>query len=79
MSFDSVPILDLARARHPDTKPTFLHSLRDALLTVGFLYIKNTGIDDSLIQDVVEQGRAFFDLPQEEKMKIQMKNTRSCK
>ncbi|KAL8795818.1 MAG: hypothetical protein Q9195_001698 [Heterodermia aff. obscurata] len=77
MSFDSVPILDLARARDPDTKPTFLSSLRDALLTVGFFYIKNTGIDDSLIQDVVEQGRAFFDLPQEEKLKIQMKNTRS--
>ncbi|CAF9918476.1 MAG: hypothetical protein HETSPECPRED_003766 [Heterodermia speciosa] len=78
MSFDSVPILDLARARDPDTKPTFLSALRDALLTVGFFYIKNTGIDDSLIQDVVEQGRAFFDLPQEEKLKIQMKNTRSC-
>ena len=78
MSFDSVPILDLARARHPSTKPIFLSSLRDALLTVGFFYIKNTGIDDSLIQDVVEQGRAFFDLPQEEKLKIQMKNTKSC-
>lgn len=79
MSFDSVPILDLAQARHPDTKPTFLSSLRDALLTVGFFYIKNIGIDDSLIHDVVHQGREFFDLPQEEKLKIQMKNTKSCK
>ena len=77
MSFESVPILDLALARDPDTKPFFLSSLRDALLKVGFLYIKNTGIDDALIQDVISQGRAFFDLPQEEKLKVEMKNVPS--
>ena len=77
MSFESVPILDLALARDPETKPAFLSSLRDALLTVGFLYIKNIGIEDSLIQDVVAQGKAFFDLPQEEKLKIQMRNVPS--
>ena len=77
MSFQSVPILDLALARDPETKPDFLSSLRDALLIVGFLYIKNIGIEDSLIQDVIAQGKAFFDLPQEEKLKIQMRNVPS--
>ena len=74
MSFDSIPVLDLSLAQNESTKPAFLESLRNALLDIGFLYIKNTGIEDSLIADVIEQGRAFFDLPEEKKLEVQMKN-----
>lgn len=73
MSFSSIPVLDLSLASNQDTKPAFLESLRIALLDVGFLYIKNTGIDDTLIQDVIEQGKAFFGLPDEKKLEVQMK------
>ena len=73
MSFSSIPVLDLSLAGNQDTKPAFLESLRIALLDVGFLYIKNTGIDDTLIQDVIEQGKAFFGLPDEKKLEVQMK------
>ncbi len=74
MSFSSIPVLDLSLARDPQTKSAFLESLRNALLDVGFLYIKNTGIDDALIQDVIEQGKNFFDLPEGKKLEVQMKN-----
>lgn len=77
MSFDTIPILDLALSRDQNTKPAFLESLREALLEVGFLYIKNTGIDDSLIQDVITEGKAFFDLPEAKKLEIEMKNVPS--
>ena len=77
MSFDAIPVLDLSLSRHPNTKTAFLSSLRNALLDVGFLYIKNTGIDDALIQDVIEQGKAFFHLPEEQKLEVQMKNVPS--
>lgn len=77
MSFSSLPILDLALSRDPNTKPAFLTSLRKVLLEVGFLYIKNTGIDDALIQDVIAQGRAFFDLPEEKKLEIEMQHAPS--
>ena len=77
MSFSTIPILDISLARSPDTKPTFLGSLRNALLDVGFLYIKNTGIDPDLIQNVIEQGKAFFELPEEKKLEIQMKSVPS--
>lgn len=73
-SFTEVPILDLEQARNPDTKPAFLDELKNALLHVGFLYVKNTGIDDSLVQDVVRLCKDFFDLPEEEKLRIEMKN-----
>ena len=77
MSFSSIPVLDISLARNKATKPAFLQSLRNALLDVGFLYIEHTGIDASLIQSVIAEGKAFFDLPEEKKLEIQMKNASS--
>jgi isopenicillin N synthase-like dioxygenase len=67
MSFTSIPILDLAQSRDPATKPQFLAELRHALMEVGFLYLKNVGIPDTLWREVISEGRAFFDIPEEEK------------
>ncbi|MCJ1372759.1 hypothetical protein MMC20_003984 [Loxospora ochrophaea] len=77
MSFNAIPILDLSLSRDPKTKSAFLEDLRHALLEVGFLYISNTGIDDDLISQVISQGKAFFDLPDDKKLEIQMKNAPS--
>ncbi|KAK3672799.1 hypothetical protein LTR78_007385 [Recurvomyces mirabilis] len=74
MAFKEIPILDLSEARSDSTKPAFLRQLRDALLNVGFLYIKNAGIDQELFDRVCEQGIQFFDLSDEEKLRIEMKN-----
>lgn len=54
--FKEIPILDLSLARSEETKPEFLKQLREALLTVGFLYIKNTGIDQQFYDKVCEEG-----------------------
>jgi isopenicillin N synthase-like dioxygenase len=67
MSFDHIPILSLSEARDPATKSHFLEQLRHALLEVGFLYLKDVGIPDELVQNVKQEGVAFFDLPEEEK------------
>lgn len=77
MSFTEIPVLDLSLARNESTKPAFLDALRDALLHVGFLYLKNTGIQQDLFDRVCAEGIAFFDLPEEEKLRIEMKNTPS--
>ncbi|KAM3456950.1 hypothetical protein MY3296_001320 [Beauveria thailandica] len=77
MSFTSIPMLDLAEAKDSATKPEFLRQLRHALMEVGFLYLKNVGIPDRLFEQVIEQGKAFFDIPEEEKLKIEMKNAPS--
>ncbi|KAL9115988.1 MAG: hypothetical protein Q9227_000356 [Pyrenula ochraceoflavens] len=77
MSFDTIPILDLSLAREPSTKQSFLDALKHSLLEVGFLYIKNTGINDELVQNVIQQGKSFFDLPEEKKLEIEMKNASS--
>jgi isopenicillin N synthase-like dioxygenase len=67
MSFTSIPILDLALAQDPATKPAFLSELRHALMEVGFLYLKNVGISDETFKQVIEEGKGFFDIPNEEK------------
>lgn len=77
MPFHEIPILDLSLARDEATKPAFLQELLDALLNVGFLYIKNTGIDQALFDKVCREGIQFFDLPEDEKLRIEMKNAKS--
>ncbi|KAK5198019.1 hypothetical protein LTR99_009436 [Exophiala xenobiotica] len=77
MSFTSIPILDLSLAHDPATKPQLLTDLRHALLEVGFLYIRNTGISPSLISEVITLGKYFFDLPEDKKLEIEMKNAPS--
>lgn len=67
MSFTSIPILDLCLAQDEATKPAFLADLRHALMEVGFLYLKNVGISDSDFKRVIEEGKAFFDIPEDEK------------
>ena len=76
-SFTEIPILDLSLANSPDTKLQFLDDLRHALLEVGFLYIKNTGIDPALVEDAKREGLAFFDLPMEAKLEVEMKQAAS--
>ena len=65
--FSEIPILDLSLARDEATKPKFLEDLKHALLEVGFLYLKNIGIPEQLVEDVKREGIAFFDIPEEEK------------
>jgi isopenicillin N synthase-like dioxygenase len=76
-SFKSIPILDLALADDEHTKESFLKDLRFALRDVGFFYIKNFGIDMDLINLVMSEGKAFFELPEEKKLEIEMKNAPS--
>lgn len=77
MSFKEIPLLDLSLANVPASKPAFLADLRHALLEVGFLYLKNVGISDELFAKVISEGKGFFDIPREEKLKIEMKNAPS--
>ncbi len=66
-AFTNIPILDLSKARNPTTKPEFLDELRHSLLEVGFLYLKNVGIEHEEFEKVKEEGRRFFELPEDEK------------
>ncbi|RMZ86334.1 hypothetical protein DV736_g6440, partial [Chaetothyriales sp. CBS 134916] len=59
----SIPIIDLAKAQTTDSRAELLDELRFALLDVGFLYIKNHGVDQRLIQELTDTLPTLFDLP----------------
>ncbi|RLV95793.1 putative 2-oxoglutarate-dependent dioxygenase [Spathaspora sp. JA1] len=78
MSFHNIPILDLNLAFNPETKPQFLEQLRDAMINVGFLLLKNyesLGPNEKELQEIKQQAIEFFALPDETKLKCEMINS----
>jgi isopenicillin N synthase-like dioxygenase len=53
----------------PD-KHTQAAQIREACLSAGFFYIVNHGIDRKLVEEVFAKSKAFFALPEAEKMKV---------
>ena len=74
--FTSVPVIDWALYKSPDTKPQFLSELRSALIGVGFFYLKNHDVPEDVLAEFIRQGIAFFDLPIEKKKEVDIANSK---
>lgn len=59
----SIPTINLSLATDPSTRPQVLQDIRHALLDVGFLYLSNHGIAESVIHDLVDLLPTLFALP----------------
>ncbi len=70
-----IPTIDLSLALNPSSKAQLLSQLCSTLTDVGFFYLKNSGIDPLLMEKMREVTPKFFDLPLEEKRKVDMINT----
>lgn len=68
----SLPILDLSRLSQGGERDAFLAELRETARGLGFFYLTGHGIDAGLISDVLGLSRQFFDLPEKDKLEIQM-------
>ena len=75
MSMSSLPVLDLALSKNPDTAELFRKQLRDATHEMGFFYLVGHEISDDLQQRLLSVAREFFALPTAEKLAIE--NVRS--
>lgn len=73
--FSEIPILDLSLAQNPSTRPQLLKELRHILLNVGFLYIKNHGVSEAAIGNLIDSLPRLFALPPEEKRSISLENS----
>jgi isopenicillin N synthase-like dioxygenase len=60
----------------PTTKKQFLKQLQNAIVNVGFFYIKNTGIPREIQNQMTEKAISFFDLPLEKKLEVEMVNSK---
>lgn len=74
-NFSEIPILDLCLAANPSTKPQLLQELRHILLNVGFLYVKNHGVSEIAVKDLIDSLPTLFALPLEEKKSIALENS----
>lgn len=72
--FASIPVVDLSLQNDE-----VVAAIKDACTRVGFFYIKNHGVPERVIDAGFAQAKRFFDLPQEEKMKIDIHKSANMK
>lgn len=71
MTSDSVPVVDLARARFSAAdKRAVAGHIDDANQHIGFLTLTNHGVSPSLLRRMNEVTAEFFDLPIEQKLLV---------
>ncbi|RDX46574.1 Clavaminate synthase-like protein [Lentinus brumalis] len=80
-TFEDIPIINLADARHPDTevRRALAVEIRNACINVGFFYVKNHGIPEETISSTVEAAKRFFALPSSTKMAMDIHKTPNFK
>jgi isopenicillin N synthase-like dioxygenase len=74
-NFLSVSVVDYALATDPATKPRFLADLQNALVNVGFLYLKNPPIAKEDMEKIVEYIPKLFDISPAAKQNIKLANS----
>ncbi len=70
--FKEIPTLDVGRMYSPNRadREQLAEELRDAATRVGFMQIKNHGVDQTIIDTAFDEAKKFFELPLAEKMKL---------
>jgi isopenicillin N synthase-like dioxygenase len=68
-SFPSIPLIDLRGDRQEAVR-----QIHEACRTVGFFMIQNHGLDTNTIDKAWKASQAFFDLPEEEKIRHKTTN-----
>jgi isopenicillin N synthase-like dioxygenase len=72
---NTLPVLDFREFDAPEGRNAFLEKLRRAARDVGFFYLIGHGIDLGFLEDLFAKSRAFFDLPEAEKLSVEMVNS----
>ncbi|KAL7537535.1 hypothetical protein ACHAXR_007894 [Thalassiosira sp. AJA248-18] len=63
--FNAIPIIDLSQPKH-----VYAQQIGDACRNVGFFYIINHGVDQEVMEGVLEKSKEFFELDLESKLKV---------
>ncbi|MDQ0394204.1 isopenicillin N synthase family dioxygenase [Labrys monachus] len=70
---EKLPILDFSRFDgKPEERAGFLRDLRAAARGPGFFYLTGHSIPQLLVDDALRLSRRFFDLPEQDKLAIEM-------
>ncbi|KXL41871.1 MAG: hypothetical protein FE78DRAFT_94311 [Acidomyces sp. 'richmondensis'] len=73
-----VPIVDIGPYSHPDSSPTtkrhVIDEVRKACAEFGFIQIKGHGVPVGVQQRILDSCKALFDLTQDQKDALSLKN-----
>jgi isopenicillin N synthase-like dioxygenase len=74
IGIDQIPVIDMGPAlgEDPSAERAVAAAFRKAATEVGFFYIRNHGVDWTLVERAREAARRFFDLPIEEKNRVRV-------
>lgn len=77
--FDSLPVIDLAPifGEDPEAKRALAVALRRACSEVGFFYVKNHGVPQTVIEGAFATAQRYFAQSTEEKMAIHVAKSRN--
>ncbi|KAG2337944.1 Clavaminate synthase-like protein [Suillus weaverae] len=80
-AFESIPIIDLEGAFSEDEalRRALAQQIRTACMDVGFFYVKNHGIAQQCLDEVLRVNKEYYSLPAEEKMKLYHKTVPNFK
>ncbi|MDJ0596480.1 MAG: 2-oxoglutarate and iron-dependent oxygenase domain-containing protein [Pleurocapsa sp. MO_226.B13] len=69
---EKIPVIDFAPFREGDRsqRSAISAEIYRACQEIGFMYLKNPGIDSDLVAETFERSRKFFNLPLSEKNKL---------
>ena len=69
---NELPIVDMSgvRAGQPKAVERAARDIHAAFTTVGFLYIANHGLPETVIQDALREAQGFFRQPVEKKREV---------
>ena len=74
----ALPLLDLSPFAADESSPeaqAFVDELREVVHTVGFLYVTGHGVDPELATRIHDVTRAFFALPEADRLEIENVNS----
>ncbi|KAJ3998816.1 hypothetical protein F5050DRAFT_1742118 [Lentinula boryana] len=76
-SFQTIPIINLSQisSNDPSIRRALAKEIRSACINVGFFYVANHGVPETLIEEFSSRSKEFFALPLESKLKIDNKTT----
>jgi len=69
----TLPVLDVSRFHAgPEARAAFVDELRSVLHDHGFFYLSGHGVPETLTSDLKRLSRAFFALPEADKLAVEM-------
>lgn len=71
----ALPVIDLSQADDPAQRPDFLKKLHAVARDTGFLYLTGHGITPSETARILELTRAFFALPEADRLAVSNLNS----